>query len=61
MLSDAREQRIVKLVRRAAAGRYGATLSFVTLVRTCSVLPELSPRQRKAILKISNSWCTARS
>jgi hypothetical protein len=39
----------------------GATLSFVTLVRTCSVLPELSPRQRKAILRISNNWCPARS
>ena len=32
----------------------GATLSFVTMVRTCSVLPELSPRQRKAL---STYWC----
>jgi hypothetical protein len=39
----------------------GATLSFVTLVRTCSVLPELSPRQRKTILRTPNSWCPARS
>jgi hypothetical protein len=32
----------------------GATLSFVTMVRTCSVLPELSPRRRKAF---SRYWC----
>ena len=29
-------------------------LSFVTMVRTCSVLPELSPRRRRAL---SRSWC----
>ena len=32
----------------------GATLSFVTMVRTCSVLPELSPRRHKAF---SRYWC----
>jgi hypothetical protein len=36
----------------------GQALSFVTLVRTCSVLPELSRRQRDA-LSISKSWCPA--
>ena len=36
----------------------GAALSFVTLVRTCSVLPELSRRQRDA-LAISTNWCPA--
>ena len=36
----------------------GASLSFVTLVRTCSVLHELSPRQRKAISKnLAKNWC----
>jgi hypothetical protein len=34
----------------------GAALSFVTLVRTCSVLPELSPRRRQALTR---SWCPA--
>ena len=35
-----------------------ASLSFVTLVRTCSVLPELSPWQRKAISKnLAKNWC----
>lgn len=34
----------------------GATLSFVTLVRTCSVLPELSPRRRRVLTK---NWCAA--
>lgn len=38
----------------------GAQLSFVTLVRTCSVLPELTRRQRKA-LSISKNWCPARA
>jgi hypothetical protein len=38
----------------------GAALSFVTLVRTCSVLPELSPRQRTALTKnLSKNWCPA--
>ena len=38
----------------------GAALSFVTLVRTCSVLRELSARQRRAISKgLSNNWCPA--
>ena len=37
----------------------GARLSFVTLVRTCSVLPELTRRQRKA-LAISKNWCPTR-
>jgi hypothetical protein len=32
----------------------GAALSFVTQVRTCSVLPELSPRRRRAL---SKGWC----
>ena len=36
----------------------GAALSFVTLVRTCSVLPELTRRQRNA-LSISKNWCPA--
>ena len=31
-----------------------ADLSFVTLVRTCSVLPELPPRRRQAL---SKHWC----
>ena len=34
----------------------GAALSFVTLVRTCSVLPELSPRRRRILTK---GWCPA--
>jgi hypothetical protein len=34
----------------------GANLSFVTLVRTCSVLPELPTRRRQALTK---SWCPA--
>ena len=34
----------------------GAALSFVTLVRTCSVLPELTRRQRNAL---SKNWCPA--
>jgi hypothetical protein len=33
-----------------------ATLTFVALVRTCSVLPELSSRRRKAL---SKHWCRA--
>ena len=38
----------------------GATLSFVTLVRTCSVLPELSPRQRRVVSRnLSKNWCPA--
>jgi hypothetical protein len=36
----------------------GAALSFVTLVRTCSVLPDLRRRQRNA-LAISKNWCPA--
>ena len=42
-------------------GRAGeAALSFVTLVRTCSVLPELSPRQRRVVSKyVSKNWCPA--
>jgi len=36
----------------------GAALSFVTLVRTCSVLPKLTRRQRNA-LSISKNWCPA--
>lgn len=36
----------------------GASLSFVTLVRTCSVLPELSARRRRAVSKyLSHNWC----
>ena len=38
----------------------GATLSFVTMVRTCSVLHELSPPQRRAVSNyISKNWCPA--
>jgi hypothetical protein len=39
----------------------GAALSFVTLVRTCSVLPELSPRLRRTLSKhLSKNWCPGR-
>jgi hypothetical protein len=34
----------------------GGALSFVTLVRTCSVLHELTRRRRNA-LSISKNWC----
>jgi hypothetical protein len=38
----------------------GATLSFVTLVRTCSVLPELLPRQRRVVFRnLPKTWCPA--
>ena len=42
---------------RVVGSAGGVTLSFVTLVRTCSVLPELSPRRRKALTK--DGWCPA--
>jgi len=38
----------------------GAALSFVTLVRTCSVLSEFSPPRRRVISKyLSKNWCPA--
>jgi hypothetical protein len=36
----------------------GAALSFVTLVRTCSVLAEVSPQLRRAFSKnLAKNWC----
>jgi len=42
-------------------GRAGvAALSLVTLVRTCSVLPELSPRQGRVVSEnLTKNWCPA--
>jgi hypothetical protein len=38
----------------------GAALSFVTMVRTCSVLAELPPRLRAVFSRyLSQNWCPA--